>query len=1666
MHTRVIRFLPGVLAVFTLTTSAQTIQRSLTKVAGSPPDPTEQLFLILPTAANENGGLLAEPGRVFLSAPAVQDVTVFLTAEPPLEVPPSVVVQAGRLSQTFGLRVGDDSVATDGSWDVRVRAELTNGTIAESAIHLTDDEDAGFSVKLPDLMVEGIAGTGTVVLNAPRAADLIFTLTADQWEIQIPSTVTVPAGQTEAGFPILSPDNDQVDVGMTAKICADGPGQRRVCGMVRVVDDDVSLSQLEISLDREAVFSGQPLAVDGNLVGVGGSTQRTNVAGQLGLLATASVATFASEVNPIQFTNGIWSDEVVLQGEGLGLQIKVSAAGFETNSRPFDLLQGRDVPFDLSDAAWHGASGMFLVAEPAGSNSPPRLTEIDPSTGLRGRSLDLPSPVRRIALSDDGQVAWLASTQNTLQRIDLGAWRVDQEFLLSPGSATSEARDLVVLPGEPERVVALVNLDNTGWQVMLFDHGVASTNAVTLPGDLTYLSICVRPDASEVFCQWNGTVGRFFISSSGVTLEQSTDVTWSTAQAPNLVVSHGLLFVGSGEVFVADTLEAVAPFAVPQMVGLPIPEQNVVLFVQSPTTLNAYDLTTREWRGSQHLIGVAATVPQAPLRLLRWGERGLAAFTAPGANIVFFQSPLLTTSLPDLELTLISPVNGIYPDVPSPLWEFGVTNHGEGVAHSAVLRLDSGEEVLLGALAPGEGLVVPIWPSIGNLIVHAQASVTCAPPDSHPEDNMVTAVSRLRMPAPASVKQLVYGMNHLIVSPAGDRLYAAVARSAGDIMDGVAVIDPEAGIVEQMLPAGPDPQRLAVSDDGSHLFVLLGTNVLERWDLSSGSREQSWSIEDEAVLDLVVLPGTTDSLAVATTAGLVILDDMQPRTNRFSGSADARRLAFVNGTLWLLDPAIMRSFTIDDGGLNENSATPTRVVLPGGFASDGRYFYFSTGDIFDTETLTSSRQFLGNEFCADAAKDSLYTIVDMEVRRYALSSRQLQAKQVLFYAEGSPLRDIVRWGEDGLAMRSGNAQLLMLRSPLVPADANCDLRVSIAPPVRPGPDSTQQWSVMITNQSGVTAPRTTLTILPSQLANFGADVQAGVSLYQSSGALVAELGELPGHTSATVVLRGYVGGSQVTVSANVVSASVDPNAIDNSASVTVQPQYPSADVSIGLFACPGSVVVGEEFEAVFAVSNAGPETVEEALVILDGFSGLESLGTGSGGFPVDEFGNVRLGRLGAGESKLVGRRLRATEAGLIPVKAIAGGGRADPVYDNDHVGTVISAGPLEEGFATFPHFPGASVLAWDRSRRQILAAFPDDARSLYVLNPATLERVLEVPLGGLPNHIAPCLDGQHAWVSLGGEVVRVDLETGTVDRRFSAGGSVWAMAAAPDQPDVLLVAIDPDFTGMYQLVAFENGVKRGAAGMDFSWAGGGVSMLFTPEGRLFVAASKYLREWAYSATGLSEVATLDEASVYSGIVLSYASQRLFLGQGVVDVETGLAIDDPLASVWLVADPETGLAYNSSGARDAVTLAPRWRSPVPLPATDAQGIFPMGTNGFLLLGDSVGLVKPEFLGPVAVDLAVTLSVPQSVDSQDVVFPVQVSVTNRSAWVARQAHLALDLGSGLVFDGAQVGAEDPWILDLGTLAGATNFSFQVRATRSGTVRHQRLCHEYAGRAESGE
>lgn len=132
-----------------------------------------------------------------VAQPTNTDVTLTVDAPSILQVPPSVTVPANQLATVFtvtGLAVGDATVTA------------TVGSSSKTAlVHVIPPAPVAVSL-LPSSqsIQQGATGTLTFTINAAQLTDTVVLLTnSDATVLQVPPSVTVPAGQTSAPLAVI-----------------------------------------------------------------------------------------------------------------------------------------------------------------------------------------------------------------------------------------------------------------------------------------------------------------------------------------------------------------------------------------------------------------------------------------------------------------------------------------------------------------------------------------------------------------------------------------------------------------------------------------------------------------------------------------------------------------------------------------------------------------------------------------------------------------------------------------------------------------------------------------------------------------------------------------------------------------------------------------------------------------------------------------------------------------------------------------------------------------------------------------------------------------------------------------------------------------------------------------------------------------------------------------------------------------------------------------------------------------------------------------------------------------------------------------------------------------------------------------------------------------------
>jgi hypothetical protein len=302
-------------------------------------------------------------------------------------------------------------------------------------------------------------------------------------------------------------------------------------------------------------------------------------------------------------------------------------------------------------------------------------------------------------------------------------------------------------------------------------------------------------------------------------------------------------------------------------------------------------------------------------------------------------------------------------------------------------------------------------------------------------------------------------VNDIVYSPSQKRLYASVPSTAGQYGNDVIVIDPFTGEITGSVFVGSEPNKIALSDDGSVLYVALDgaasirqvfTNPLSAgivFGLGTGSFGPDYAE------DIVVLPTLTNSIAVSRRntccsprhEGVAIYDDGVMRSvttpvhtgsNRIEPGADANVLYGYNNETTDFG---FRRMSIDVFGISIISNLQNVIQ---GFNVDiksgrGR-IYATTGTIIDPVNNSLVGTFAVQGFMdaveIDPVYNRAYFIDDNTVKAFNTSNFVPTGDGRVLLAAVSNNARLTRWGRRGLAYRATDSRLVLFETSLVPID--------------------------------------------------------------------------------------------------------------------------------------------------------------------------------------------------------------------------------------------------------------------------------------------------------------------------------------------------------------------------------------------------------------------------------------------------------------------------------------------------------------------------------------------------------------------------------------------------------------------------------------------------------
>ena len=218
------------------------------------------LIVLLPATATEGDGVLAGQGRVSIASARTNTLSVALASSNTNKVlvPPTVVIPAGATNANFNITIVDNALL-DGTQYPTVTATASGYGSASATITVYDNETATLTLTAPATATKGeglLSNAGAVFVSAPLASDAAVTLTSsDTNRVLLPSTVTIPAGQTSNAFNITVLDNHINEGPQAVTLTAHVQNWTDAAAAITVYNN----TNLTVTLGTDSVYKGSGL---------------------------------------------------------------------------------------------------------------------------------------------------------------------------------------------------------------------------------------------------------------------------------------------------------------------------------------------------------------------------------------------------------------------------------------------------------------------------------------------------------------------------------------------------------------------------------------------------------------------------------------------------------------------------------------------------------------------------------------------------------------------------------------------------------------------------------------------------------------------------------------------------------------------------------------------------------------------------------------------------------------------------------------------------------------------------------------------------------------------------------------------------------------------------------------------------------------------------------------------------------------------------------------------------------------------------------------------------------------------------------------------------------------------------------------------------------------
>ena len=352
-------------------------------------------------------------------------------------------------------------------------------------------------------------------------------------------------------------------------------------------------------------------------------------------------------------------------------------------------------------------------------------------------------------------------------------------------------------------------------------------------------------------------------------------------------------------------------------------------------------------------------------------------------------------------------------------------------------------------------------------------------------------------PLPLSVYSVItLGVNHILYDPYSRKIMASVGSGSSTVNgNSIVAITPDTATVGSPVSIGSQPTNLALTSDGQNLYtVLAGSQSVARFNMLTQQADYTYAVPANsgfyrgiALRGVATVPGTENTIVldIAAYSGNAIYDfDPANQTAAIRGQATGPYTGSCNQ---FLDATHMVDFNIDSfpvldqyiigsTGFTTNSSgqlyTQSTLNQFGCFKLSGGIAFADGGGVANPASFpavqlgvfatASGAGYLGEGNVApDASLQQTYFVVNSAGAEYSSTADSIESFNNNTYvsngftplgfasAEGSgttyTVSDLIRWGQDGLAVLTSTGHIYLLRgAAVVPGELTANASATVS----------------------------------------------------------------------------------------------------------------------------------------------------------------------------------------------------------------------------------------------------------------------------------------------------------------------------------------------------------------------------------------------------------------------------------------------------------------------------------------------------------------------------------------------------------------------------------------------------------------------------------------------